>query len=407
MKRHRGSRGWWVMALALTLGVAGMPPGSAAAAAEPLKIGLALPLSGTFADSGGRMRNGFELAREEINAAGGMAGRPIEYVIRDTEGKVNVAAAELRKMVLADKVGVVMGFQNSGVVLGNVDYLMDQKVLTIVTTAASPAITAKVRENKAKYLYLFRVGMNAHQAANLVKPALSGAFFPVKRVYFVAEDTEWGHSLVEGIMKLGVISQQQAAGSSFVSMQQKDFTAVIEDIKAKDPDLVVTAQVGGDSVPFATQFYDAKLRMPLQAIAGILTRTPIAQKMSPKSDFIMYGQATADIPITPKTKPWYKKYQEKFGSPPDAYVDVRSYDAVYMLKQAVDSVGGFDRAKVAAALEKVRWEGAGGAYYFDDSHQVNWPATVVMQHQNKGLSRVIIWPKEHATGQLQRAAWWK
>ncbi len=69
--------------------------------------------------------------------------------------------------------------------------------------------TGKVKQNYAKYKYLFRVGMNAYQAANLVKPALSGAFFPVKKVYFVAEDIEWGHTLVEGVIQLGMVGKDQ------------------------------------------------------------------------------------------------------------------------------------------------------------------------------------------------------
>lgn len=404
--RAGGALAWWPwVALLVVLLVTGT--GAPANAAESLRIGLPIPLSGVFSDSGGRMVKGFEMAREEINTAGGIAGRPIEYVIRDDEGKVNVGSAELRKLVLSDKVQVMMGFFSSGMTLANLDYLASNNILTLITVAGTPKITDRIKADPKKYRHIFAVRQHAYQAANMVKPALSGAFFPVKRVYVVAEDIEFGHTLIDGILQLGVITKEQIVGSSYVSMNQKDFTAVIEDIKAKDPDIVVTAQIGGDAVPFAMQFYDAKLRMPLQAFAGILGRPPIAERMSPKSGYIIFGQTSADVPITPKTKPWYKKHQEKYGIPADGYLDVRAYDAVYMFKAAVEQVGSFDIDKVIPALEKLKWQGVGGAYHFDESHQVNWPITVVFQHGPDGKSRHVIWPKEHATGPFVRAPWWK
>src|SRR6266851_6869430 len=187
-------------------------------AADPIKVGVVTPLSGTYAPIGKQVRWGAELAVKEINAAGGVNARSFELLFEDEEANPPVAVRKAEKLLQQDKVDLLTGTVNSGSTLavGQVAERNDRILVTTVSYATS--ITgAQCSPN------VFRVNANAYQQSSaltswLIKNA------PGKKYYFIGPDYEMGRSTISAfqadIKRLGGTD----VGSSFPPLGAKDFT---------------------------------------------------------------------------------------------------------------------------------------------------------------------------------------
>ncbi len=135
-----------VLALATALSVAvpsAMAQAPAAPAAQTIRLGLILPLTGGSADMGNSARVGAQVAVEEINAAGGFLGRKLELVVRDDQANNDMGLAHAEELVLKEKVTATIGFCNTGVAMKALDVFQNNQHLLIVPCATGTAITAK------------------------------------------------------------------------------------------------------------------------------------------------------------------------------------------------------------------------------------------------------------------------
>src|SRR5688572_15776277 len=113
----------------------------AAAAQQPIKIGVTQPLTGAFAASGNYVTEGAKIAADQINAAGGVLGRKIELVIEDNKSNPTEAVATAEKLIGKDKVPVMMGAWSSTLTLAVMPKLMEYGVPMLVETSSSGKIT--------------------------------------------------------------------------------------------------------------------------------------------------------------------------------------------------------------------------------------------------------------------------
>ncbi len=136
----------FVLALATALSVvapSAMAQAPAAPGAQPIRLGLILPLTGGSADMGNSARVGAQVAVEEINAVGGFLGRKFELVIRDDQANPDTGLAHAEELVLKEKVNATIGFCNTGVAMKALDVFQNNQHLLIVPCATGTAITAK------------------------------------------------------------------------------------------------------------------------------------------------------------------------------------------------------------------------------------------------------------------------
>lgn len=131
------------LALASALSVVVPPALAQAPAAQPIRLGLILPLTGGSADMGNSARVGAQVAVEEINAVGGYLGRKLELVIRDDQANNDMGLAHAEELVLKEKVTATIGFCNTGVAMKALDVFQNNQHLLIVPCATGTAITAK------------------------------------------------------------------------------------------------------------------------------------------------------------------------------------------------------------------------------------------------------------------------
>ena len=112
-----------------------------AQAADPLSVGVLLPMTGVFAPIGAEQLNGMQLAVEE--AGGEVAGRKINLIVEDTEAKPDVGLSKARKLVMSERVDVLAGVVSSAVALAVAPFTSSQKVPLVISNASANAITGE------------------------------------------------------------------------------------------------------------------------------------------------------------------------------------------------------------------------------------------------------------------------
>ncbi len=304
----------------------------------PIKIGVLLPLSGPSAEGGERMKNAFEMAKDDINANGGILGRPVELVYYDTGGNAEKGVTGAKKLIEEDKVFALVGLYTSGVALAVAEVAADYEIPLMVTVAASPSIPKLVRDDPERYKYLFRTGADVtHFTLNTAPFVLE--IVEAETYYYVGEEAIWSKALdkvFENYLKEKGVTK---VGASFVPRGTQEFSSIITDIKAKDPDVVISSTVSSEGVPFAKQYYDAKIPVPFIATAGVLTFEDVIKNMGEKGNYVCFMSWCWDVAFTSKTKKFYAEYRKRFGVSPTGYEDVRSYDGLTIFAEAVNMAG--------------------------------------------------------------------
>jgi len=225
--------GTWSAALVIadvTLAIA------ATGAQAQIKIGVNQPLTGAVAASGNFVVNGARIAADKINAKGGILGSKIELVIEDNKSNPTEAVAAAEKLIVRDKVPVMMGAWSSTYTLAVMPKLMEYKVPMLVETSSSDKITV------AGNPYVFRIsptsGMEATAFADRV------AALKIRKADFLVVNNDWGKGAADVFSKMlkekgasiGVIETMDAAA--------QDLNAQLAKIRSSDADtLFVTTAV--------------------------------------------------------------------------------------------------------------------------------------------------------------------
>ncbi|HTW51892.1 MAG TPA: ABC transporter substrate-binding protein [Stellaceae bacterium] len=235
--------------LGLALTVAVSAP-LAAQAEDTIKIGFPIPLSGPTAVYGEPILKGAQMAVQEINAAGGVLGKKLELLPRDSKANADEAVRLSRELIIKD----------------NVDFL-----LGTLTSAEAPAVSTVAKENKIVFMtpsskstiltdaqhihpYIFRL------ASNTDVEGLAGAedmakFTNVKTIVTIAPDYAYGRDSIAAFIKAlkDKAPNMQVVDSQWPKLGEPDFTAFINAMMSKKPDAVYCSLFAGDFVTFVKQ----------------------------------------------------------------------------------------------------------------------------------------------------------
>ena len=240
--RHRH----WLVALLAAAALAPLP----ATAADTIKIGFPMPLSGPAAVYGVPVTKGAELAVADINAKGGVLGRKLELLPRDSKANADEAVRLARELIIKDNVDFLSGTLTSAEAPAVSTIAKENKVVFVAPVAKTTRLTAP--ENL--HPYIFRLASNTtiegHTAASLM-----AKWGEVKRVATIAPDYAYGRdavaAFVDHLKKLRpdieIVDQQ------WPKLGEADFTAFITAQMGKKPDAVECNVFGGDFVTLAKQ----------------------------------------------------------------------------------------------------------------------------------------------------------
>lgn len=317
----------------------------------PIKVGFLHPLTGDAASYGEAMRNTAQLAVEEINAAGGVNGRPIELVVEDGKCNGKDAANAMQKLVNVDQVKIVLGGFCSSEALAAVPPAESGRVALFSPGASSPDLTGKS-------LYFMRdYPSDASQGSVLADEALKRGW---KKVAFVQEQLDYPL----GILKAFSAKFEQGGGTIVKEefpTTTTDFRSILTKLKAEKPDaLFIDSQTPASGERVLKQIGELKWNIQLllsDAFAGD------AKTVESNKD-LLEGAVNAQFGFDEKNEKFQhlvSAYKEKYGAdlPFQSYAQTE-YDAVYLTRDALVAVGE-DGTALSTWLRSVSgWDGASG-----------------------------------------------
>lgn len=311
--------------------------------AGPIKIAAVIPLSGSSAPTGVYMKNGMQMAVDEINAKGGVLGRQLQFDAEDEACDPTQAAAAANKAVSNGAVISVGGYC-SGATLPTLPIFNKANIPMIIPAANSQELV----NQKLPNVFLIN-GTGVQQAAAAVKFMVKDG---VKSVALVDDNTSYSKDIAAQTKKdLEADGTVKVAMATSVTAGESDYSSVVHDIMGANPDML-----------YWTGYYqEGGLIINQLKAAGYKGKIMVADGSVDASLVKIAGGATADgvfatMTQTPDTikgaETWIADYTKKFGAAPGPY-STQSYDAVRVAAEAITKAGSTDGDKVVAALQGI------------------------------------------------------
>ncbi|WP_417252073.1 ABC transporter substrate-binding protein [Castellaniella sp.] len=262
-------------------GVAGLaalaaPPIIHAQGEQPVKLGVDNPLTGTYAITGRNELHGMELAVQEINAKGGILGRPAELVVEDsTSGDAGVAVQKARKLIDKDKVDFLVGNVNSGLTMAMSAVAYEKGVFMMDPGGHADPITGS-----ECHWNVYQVDPSTTLLVNAIAPSLVKRFG--KKFYFLVPDYAFGHGLLsaykKNLEKLGATN----LGADLIPLGTTEYSSYLIKAQAANPDVIVILQNGEDQTNVLKQTVQFGLHERFQ-IAGANIELETLEALPPAS----------------------------------------------------------------------------------------------------------------------------
>ncbi|MCU0597523.1 MAG: ABC transporter substrate-binding protein [Desulfobacterota bacterium] len=326
---------------------------SAAFSQGAIKIGVIYDFAGgchMYSEAGIK---GIKMALEEINAKGGILGMKAEYIVRDTEGKTDVAVREVKDLILREKVNFLIGPCSSGTGLAMQVVHSEYKILRLSAIANTEAQTVDKFSP-----YFVQVVPNTYMEAVAATRYFQKKVPKAKKFATIGPDYDFGRreelAFTEEIKRL--VPDAEIVYEAWPKLGEKDFTAFITAIMAKKPDAVHGSLFGGDLVSFTKQ----------AAPYGFFERTPfialydfpvlLALGADAPEGVYGFGRGCFFMDPNPKMMEFVEKFKKATGEYPDGWA-VQNYDAVYLLKAAIEKAKTIETEAVIKAIEGMPFEG--------------------------------------------------
>jgi branched-chain amino acid transport system substrate-binding protein len=347
--------------LLLTALAACKPNSQDAASRQPvIKIGSAAPLTGEIAHLGKDNENGVRLAIDEINAAGGVKLGDTTYRLEmvGEDDKADPREGTLAAQKLVDEgVIAVVGHLNSGTSIPASRIYAEANVVQV-----SPS-TTRASYTLQGFKTTYRVVANDNQQGSVLADFAANSM-KVKRVAIVDDRTPYGQGLADVFESVAKEKGLDVIGREFTTNKANDFNAILTKIRAGKPDLVMFAGMDATSAPLARQMRELGLKVPL--LSGDGSCDPgFIRIAGDAADALTCSIAGQAIEKMSKGEDFAKRYQAKFGGPPQQYSPY-SYDATFAIVDAIKRAGKPDRAAVVEAMHGTRFEGLTGHIEFDE-----------------------------------------
>jgi branched-chain amino acid transport system substrate-binding protein len=355
---------------------------SAAMAADPVKIGVLEDQSGDFAAATIGKVHAIELAADEINAAGGIAGRPIELVVYDTQSDNRRYQEFMRRVLQRDKVDVVFaGFSSAS----------REAYRPIVNQFDGLAFYNNQYEGGVCDANMIVTGAVPEQQFSTLIPWMMEKYG--KKVYTLAADYNFGQISAEWVRNIVKENGGEMVGEEFIPLGVSQFSQTIQNIQNAKPDFVVTLLVGAAQASYYEQAASAGVGLPMASSVNV-GQGYEHKRFTPPSLKDMYVTTNYIEEIdSPASKAFIEKFHAKF--PDEPYINqeaANSYIAMYLYKQMVERAGSTDHAAIRKVIAEgdVCFDGPSGKVCIDPKSQ-HMSHTIYLAHVNADHS--IDFPK--------------
>lgn len=367
----------------------------------PIRIGVVTSISGSLARFGQAHLQGYDIALQEINAAGGVLGRPLKLIFED-DGSVPQAAADaVEKLATEDQVPLIIGAYSSSATLLAAGMAERYQVPLIVPTAAADEIT------RQGYRWVFRISAPSQIYTQTLLDFMERIGRPA-RLAIVFENTSFGTSVAEAAERqarsrgIAVVAYHayQACPEPCQPTSTTDFQPLLEQIKAVEPDAVLFVSYLDDAVALMKQSRAVDFSPPMFAAAGAGFSLP---------DFPQLARAAADYTISvtqwtpdaqwPGVSGFAERFKAKYNHAPQ-YHSAEAFAALYLAADVLRRAGEPSRPLARDALRSTDLATIFGDIRFDANGQNDHPMLVtqviagqfVTVYPEVGAARTAVFP---------------
>jgi branched-chain amino acid transport system substrate-binding protein len=402
----------WMAAGGLAVAAAFAAP--AAQAAEPIKIGLSMSLTGGLGAGGQSALLAMQIWRDDVNAKGGLLGRQVELISYDDQSQGSNVPGIYSKLLDVDKVDLVISAYATGVIAPAMPIVMQRNKVFMALFGTG------VNDN-FKYDRYFQILPNGKEtrlapSEGFLETAMTMDPKP-KTIALVGADAEYAQTVLAGaretVKKLGL----QVVYDRSYPPNTTDFTPIVRAIQATNPEVVFIASYPPDSVGMvrASSELGLKTRMFGGGMIG-LAFTPIKQQLGPLLNGIVAYDVYVPEPTMkfPGVEEFLKRYQQQAAAkgvdPLGYYLPPFAYAELQILAEAITKVGSLDDAKLADYIHKTTFKTIVGDVKFADNGEWEKSRVLFVQYQNvqgndvnqfrEVGKQVILYPPEYKSGKF-------
>ncbi|MBE9522213.1 MAG: ABC transporter substrate-binding protein [Proteobacteria bacterium] len=407
------------------IGTFGVVNANAAKKGKPIIVGAPVPRASAYGQNGER---GMILAAEEINAAGGInvggVMRPLKLEIidsRDEEPGVPTSEVLLaiEKLILQKKADVIVGgpcMSECG--MAAMDLYSRYKIVDIVSIGCyTPSWDKKVAGNPEKYKYSFRASGSVKwyikEGLDLLKQINEKYGF--NKMFISIDDSLMCRKAAGIVEKLAVKSGWEIVGRDKHPIGTTDYSTALRECKKSGAQVLFMWAYSPETSILLKQWSDMEVPAIPLGFIGAAEDPGFWKATKGKGAYtVVTLSETGSVPanVMPQTMKFYNNFKKRWGVPPRSTGCVSAYEALYVLKDAVERAGTLKKDALIAALEKTNLPAVRGTIRFDKNHQIVYgydPKTSVLGCwvQWQDGKRVQIFPEAAATGKIKMPPWLK
>ena len=343
---------------------------------EPIKIGGIFDLSGPGSALGQPEAETAEMLQEQINADGGINGRPIEILIRDTKGDEVEGLTVTRELIEKENVVAIVGPSRSGTTMAIIE-MIESSEIPLVSCAAARAITDPVKK------WVFNTPQTDEDAVAKIFEYCNAN--GIAKVAAITASDGFGIEGLKQIEKLAPTSNIEVVAKEEFSDTDKDMTTQLTKIKDSGAEAMICWGIGPSPSLVAKQANELDLGMPVIMSHGVANRRFIEGAgagaegvILPAGKLLVANQLPDDDPQKELLLEYASAFEEKYDKPADTFGG-HAWDAIMLVVNAIET-GGAEPAQIRDAIESTtEFHGIGGTFNFSaESHYGLSPDAFVM-----------------------------
>ncbi len=384
-------------------------------AADPIKVGFSMSLTGGGAPAGKQVFVALEIWRDDVNANGGLLGRPVELVYYDDQTAPANVPSIYTKLIEVDKVDLLIGPYATNMIAAAIPVIAQRKL----TTIGMLGLAANSQLHYKGYFSMLTYGANPAREFSRGFFELAKAQTPRPRtVAIVGVDAEFGKTATDGARENALAGGFKIVYDTRYPPNMTDLAPIVRAIKATNPDIVFAAAYPPDTVAFVRAANEAGLTPSMMggSFIGMLAM-PLKTMMGPlMNGYLNNAEVFMPVPTLyfPGTKDVLDKYRERAkgqGIDPFGFnFAPYGFAAGQVLATAVTATKSLDHAKLADYMHTHSFSTVVGEISFGPDGEWVKPRSIVSQWQNltgndvdqliDPKKWVVVWPPEHKTGDL-------
>jgi len=379
---------WLVHAFLVVLFVGAACKGSRPEEARSFRIGVITSLTGPAAAFGQAHKNGYAVALAELNARGGVLGKPIEVLYYDDQSKPDQAVQGVAKLVDQDHVPIILGAFSSENTRAIVPAVIQKQVPLIMPTATAE----NVMESGSPWIFRICAGSDTYAGATVDFLTHNGA---PKTLAIVYENTNFGQANAKSMKTVATAAGMTVVDEEAYQASSPDYKALLQRVAAKEPEVVYFASYLLDATTLLRQSEQVGLSPKYITSAG--TGFAAAEFPTEKGAG-KYAEYTFSVAQWLPTAKWpgSKEFDDAFtkltGAHP-AYHAAEAYAALIVAADAINRAKSDQPAAIADAIRKTQMTTPFGPVQFDAKGQNAHPVLVT---QVQGAQYKLVWPADVA-----------